>query len=74
MMVAVLSRLQQLELANIAFQEELRGAHELGGERYRHDRDTAQQEAEETARQVADATAAAARMSTMPLVLASVDI
>ena len=36
-----------------------------------HDRDTARQEAED--QQVADATAAAARMKTMPLVLAGVD-
>ena len=46
---------------------ELRQRSELGEERYRHDRDTARQEAEETARQFAAATAAA-RARTMPLV------
>ena len=66
----VLARLQRLELADAALQTELREAHEFGEERHRHDRDTARQEAEETARQVAGATAAAG-LRTMPSVPAS---
>ena len=69
----VLARLQRHELADAALQTELREAHEFGEERHRHDRDTARQEAEETARQVAGATAAAARLRTMPWVPASAD-
>ena len=60
------------EEPNEALRTELREAQELGEERYRHDRDTARQEAGETARQVGEATGAA-RARTMPLVLASVD-
>ena len=67
-METVLERIR----ANEAFQTEHREAHELGKERYRHDSDTPRQEAEESARQVSEATAAA-RARTMPLVLASVD-
>ena len=68
----VLARLQRLELADAALQTELREAHEFGEERHRHDRDTPRQEAEETARQVAGAMAAAG-LRTMPLVPASAD-
>ena len=66
-MEEVFTRLQQLELANAALQAEARRSTEVGEERYRRDRDTARHEAEETSRQVAEAT------RTVPLVLASVD-
>ena len=61
----------QRELANAALLTELREAHDVDEERSRHDRDADRQEAEETARQVADA--AAAMMRTVPLVPASLD-
>ena len=49
MMETVLGRIRQLEETNEALRTELREAQELGGERYRHDRDTARrQEAAET--------------------------
>ena len=51
-----MERLRQLELTNAALQEELRETQEVGVERYRHNRHTARREAEEVARQVADAT------------------
>ena len=59
MMETVSGRVRQLEEANEELRTELREAQELGEERYRHDRDNARQEAEETARQVAEVTAAA---------------
>ena len=71
-MEEVLQRLRQQELANTALQDQLREAQKSGEERYRHDRDAARQEAEETVRQVAEATAVA-RMRNMPLMAASVD-
>ena len=55
----VLERIWQLEEANEALRADLREAQELGEERHRQDRDTARQEAEETARQGAAAAAAA---------------
>ena len=67
-----LGRIRQWDEANKALRTELKEADNLGEERYRHDRDTARQEAEETTRQVAEATAKA-RARTMPLVPASVD-
>ena len=72
MMREVLAGLPQLDLGNTAAQTELIKAHEHCEERFRHDRDTSRSKTEETARRVAYATAAA-RMSTMPFVLTSVD-
>ena len=61
MMVEVPTRLQQLDLAKSSLQTELREAHELDAERLRYDRDAAREEAEETARQVADAAAGSSK-------------
>ena len=60
-MAEVPTRLQQLDLAKSSLQTELREAHELDAERLRHDRDAAREEAEETARQVADAAAGSSK-------------